>query len=314
MGRAGRTRPGVCYRLYSEQDFMKMEKSCVPEIARSNLESVLLNLTAMGIEDIDKFEFLDSPQDTAVEEAFTHLHELGALDENRKLTSVGKKMASLPVDPPLAKVLLESEKLGCVEEILTIAALAGESSNLFYGSAKYKRKVQLARDRFKDPHGDPFLWLNVYNAWLANDQSEEWCFENGIQWKVLDEAAEIREQLHGELQCKGIGFTTKRGARCPPEKISEFVRKSYLAGHFRQCASKKERGFAYSGFLHPDAPDTYLHGSSCLFKIPPPFVIYTDVVITKRPFMRGVIEIELEWVAEYAHEFFKRQMQKYGSF
>lgn len=194
-GRAGRTGPGKCYRLYTESAFHnEMSPTSIPEIQRINLGVTVLNMKAMGINDLLSFDFMDPPSPQALISAMEQLYTLGALDEEGLLTKLGRKMAEFPLEPPLAKMLLASVDLGCSDEILTIIAMI-QTGNIFYRPREKQAQADQKRAKFFQPEGDHLTLLAVYEAWKAKNFSGPWCFENFVQSRSLRRAQDVRKQL-----------------------------------------------------------------------------------------------------------------------
>lgn len=194
-GRAGRTGPGKCYRLYTESAFHnEMPPTSIPEIQRINLGTTTLTMKAMGINDLLSFDFMDPPSPQALVSAMQQLYSLGALDEEGLLTKLGRKMAEFPLDPPLSKMLLASVDLGCSDEILTIIAMI-QTGNIFYRPREKQAQSDQKRAKFFQPEGDHLTLLAVYEAWKAKNFSGPWCFENFVQSRSLRRAQDVRKQL-----------------------------------------------------------------------------------------------------------------------
>jgi ATP-dependent RNA helicase DHX8/PRP22 len=194
-GRAGRTGPGKCYRLYTESAYRnEMPPTSIPEIQRINLGMTTLTMKAMGINDLLSFDFMDPPQPQALISAMEQLYSLGALDEEGLLTKLGRKMAEFPLEPPLSKMLLASVDLGCSDEILTMIAMI-QTGNIFYRPREKQAQADQKRAKFFQPEGDHLTLLAVYEAWKAKNFSGPWCFENFIQSRSLRRAQDVRKQL-----------------------------------------------------------------------------------------------------------------------
>ncbi|KAJ2908590.1 DEAH-box ATP-dependent RNA helicase prp22, partial [Coemansia aciculifera] len=197
-GRAGRTGPGKCYRLYTESAFRnEMLPNSVPEIQRVNLASTVLQLKAMGINDLIGFDFMDPPPVQILIAALELLHSLGALDNEGLLTRIGRKMAEFPMAPELAKALLASVELGCSEEVLTIAAMLSSEGTIFYRPKEKQAVADSKKAKFHQPEGDHLTLLAVYNSWSAAKFSNTWCFDNYLQYRRLRKANDIRKQMIG---------------------------------------------------------------------------------------------------------------------
>lgn len=196
-GRAGRTGPGKCYRLYTEAAYRnEMLPNTIPEIQMLNLAMTVLNMKAMGINDLLNFDFMDPPPETNLITALEQLYALQALDDEGLLTRLGRKMAEFPLEPPLSKMLIESVDLGCSEEILTIVAML-TAQNVFYRPKEKQAAADSKKAKFHQPEGDHLTLLTVYNAWKASKFSNPWCFENFIQARSMKRAQDVRKQLLG---------------------------------------------------------------------------------------------------------------------
>ncbi|KAL2229101.1 UNVERIFIED_CONTAM: putative pre-mRNA-splicing factor ATP-dependent RNA helicase DEAH5 [Sesamum indicum] len=294
-GRAGRTGPGKCYRLYTESAFHnEMSPTTIPEIQRINLGMTTLTLKAMGINDLLSFDFMDPPSPQALISAMEQLYSLGALDEEGLLTKLGRKMAEFPLDPPLSKMLLASVDLGCSDEILTIIAMI-QTGNIFYRPREKQAQADEKRAKFFQPEGDHLTLLAVYEAWKAKNFSGPWCFENFVQARSLRRAQDVRKQLLSimdkyklDVVSAGKNFTK--------------IRKAIAAGFFFHAARKDpQEGYRT---LVENQP-VYIHPSSALFQRQPDLVIYHELVMTTKEYMREVTVIDPKWLVELAPRFFK---------
>lgn len=196
QGRAGRTQPGKCFRLYSKETYDAFREAQEPDIQRSNVDAVVLDFIAMGIENPLKFEFVDAPSGAAIGEALISLKELSALDNTLTLTPLGRQMAGFPLDPPLAKVLITSAKLGCSTDALKIVSMLSiQHQHLFLRNKRNSSDVRMIKERFNQPDGDHLTFLGIYDQWTKNGLSEEWCKKNYIQYRYMTEAEDIKFQL-----------------------------------------------------------------------------------------------------------------------
>ncbi|XP_016450532.2 putative pre-mRNA-splicing factor ATP-dependent RNA helicase DEAH5 [Nicotiana tabacum] len=294
-GRAGRTGPGKCYRLYTESAFHnEMSPTSIPEIQRINLGNTVLMMKAMGINDLLSFDFMDPPSPQALVSAMEQLYTLGALDEEGLLTKLGRKMAEFPLDPPLSKMLLASVDLGCSDEILTIIAMI-QTGNIFYRPREKQAQADQKRAKFFQPEGDHLTLLAVYEAWKAKNFSGPWCFENFVQSRSLRRAQDVRKQLLSimdkyklDVMSAGKNFTK--------------IRKAITAGFFFHSARKDpQEGYRT---LVENQP-VYIHPSSALFQRQPDWVIYHELVMTTKEYMREVTVVDPKWLVELAPRFFK---------
>jgi ATP-dependent RNA helicase DHX8/PRP22 len=194
-GRAGRTGPGQCYRLYTEAAYRnEMLPNPFPDIQKRNLTSTILLLKAMGINDLTNFDFMDPPAAQTMLESMETLYALSALDEEGLLTRLGRQMADFPMDPSLAKMLIASDQLECSEEILSIAVMLSVKG-VFYHPEGKQRQADAKKAKFHRPEGDHLTLLTVYNAWEEADCSDAWCYNNFIRAGSLKQAQSVRKQL-----------------------------------------------------------------------------------------------------------------------
>jgi ATP-dependent RNA helicase DHX8/PRP22 len=213
-GRAGRTGPGKCYRLYTEAAFRnEMMPTSIPDIQRTNLASTILTLKAMGVNDLLNFDFMDPPPAQTMLQALETLYALSALDNEGLLTPLGRKMADFPMDPQLAKMLIASVSLGCSEEILSIVAMLSVQT-VFYRPKEKQGQADSKKAKFHQPEGDHLTLLTVYNGWKASNYSNPWCYENFIQARSMRRAQDVRKQLLGIMDryvsryCKSMQLLT----------------------------------------------------------------------------------------------------------
>ncbi|KAL4542646.1 hypothetical protein Ndes2526B_g04600 [Nannochloris sp. 'desiccata'] len=173
-GRAGRTKPGKCFRLYTEQSFQKdLQEQTYPEILRSNLGSVVLQLKKLGIDDLVHFDFMDPPAPETLMRALELLNYLGALDDDGNLTKIGALMAEFPLDPQLSKMLVASPEFKCSNEILSIAAMLSVPS-VFVRPREAAKQADEAKARFAHIDGDHMTLLNAYHAYKQNGEDSDW--------------------------------------------------------------------------------------------------------------------------------------------
>ncbi|CAK9233002.1 unnamed protein product [Sphagnum jensenii] len=294
-GRAGRTGPGKCYRLYTESAYRnEMLPTTVPEIQRINLGSTTLQMKAMGINDLLSFDFMDPPPPQALISAMEQLYSLGALDEEGLLTKLGRKMAEFPLEPPQSKMLLASVDLGCSDEILTIISML-QAQNIFYRPREKQAQADQKKAKFFQIEGDHLTLLAVYEAWKAKNFSGPWCFENFVQSRSLRRAQDVRKQLLTVMDRYKLDVVSAG-------KNFTRIRKAIAAGFFFHAARKDpQEGYRT---LVENQP-VYIHPSSALFQRQPDWVIYHELVMTTKEYMREVTLMDPKWLVELAPRFFK---------
>ncbi|KAH7856408.1 hypothetical protein Vadar_000979 [Vaccinium darrowii] len=298
-GRAGRVRPGKCYRLYSEEYFVKeMSAEGIPEMQRSNLVSCVIQLKALGIDNILGFDWPASPSPEAMIRALEVLYSLGVLDDDAKLTSpAGFQVAEIPLDPMVSKMILASNQLGCSEEIITIAAILSIQS-IWVSVRGQQKDLDEAKLRFAAAEGDHVTFLNVYKGFLQSGKSPKWCNKNFVNYQAMRKVLEIREQLKRIAQRIGIVLKS-----C--ESDMQAVRKAVTAGFFANACNLE--AFSHNGMYKTirSTQEVYIHPSSVLFRVNPKWVIYHSLVSTDRQYMRNVISIDPSWLIEAAPHFYQ---------
>ncbi|CAI2328535.1 unnamed protein product [Caenorhabditis sp. 36 PRJEB53466] len=294
-GRAGRTGPGKCFRLYTAWAYKhELEEQPIPEIQRTNLGNVVLMLKSLGIHDLVHFDFLDPPPQETLVIALEQLYALGALNHRGELTKLGRRMAEFPCDPCMSKMIIASEKYECSEEILTVAAMLSCNAAVFYRPKAQVIHADSARKGFWSPAGDHITLMNVYNKWKESGFSQRWCVENYVQHRTMKRARDVRDQLVGllervEIEPKSSTDTIK-------------IRKAITAGYFYNV-SKLDNSGHYKTVKHKHT--THPHPNSCLFEETPRWVVYYELVFTSKEFMREMSEIESAWLLEVAPHYYK---------
>ncbi|KAJ5719236.1 ATP-dependent RNA helicase DHX8 [Penicillium malachiteum] len=294
-GRAGRTGPGKCFRLYTEAAYQsEMLPTTIPDIQRQNISHTILMLKAMGINDLLHFDFMDPPPTNTMLTALEELYALSALDDEGLLTRLGRKMADFPMEPGLAKVVIASVDIGCSDEMLSIVAMLSIASP-FYRPKEKQQQADQKKAKFHDPTGDHLTLLNVYNAWKQSNFNNAWCFENFIQARQIRRAEDVRKQLLSIMQRH-----KHRIVSCGRDTTK--VRQALCTGFFRNAARKDQEG-GYKTLV--EGTPVYLHPSSALFGKASEHVIYHELVLTAKEYMRITTSIEPKWLVEAAPTFFK---------
>ncbi|CAL5200097.1 unnamed protein product [Lathyrus oleraceus] len=295
-GRAGRTGPGTCYRLYTESAYLnEMLASPVPEIQRTNLGNVVLLLKSLKVENLLDFDFMDPPPQDNILNSMYQLWVLGALNNVGGLTELGWKMVEFPLDPPLAKMLLMGDQLGCLEEVLTIVSMLSVPS-VFFRPKDRAEESDAARERFFVPESDHLTLYNVYQQWKQHDYRGDWCNDHYLHVKGLRKAREVRSQLLDILKTLKIPLTT-----CWPD--TDVVRKAICSAYFHNSARLKGVGEYVNSrngmpcHLHPSSA---LYGMGCT----PDYVVYHELILTTKEYMQCATAVEPHWLAELGPMFF----------
>ncbi|KAG1521224.1 hypothetical protein G6F52_006935 [Rhizopus delemar] len=314
-GRAGRVRPGKTFRLYTEETYNSLRDTSIPEIQRSNLAPVILQLKALGIDNVLRFDFITPPPAELMTRALELLYSLKALDDVGRLTiPLGMQLAEFPVDPMLAKILLSSKDYGCSHEIVTIAAMMSVQ-NVFLQPSKIPKEILFeARRRFWVEEGDTLTWINVYNAFInKGNKSGKWCHDRFLNFKALSRAMSIRLQLMKYLKRFDIPLVSAT-SKYPNTaegrlKASEDVRKCIATGYFANAAIAEPDG---SGRFRTVRDNVLLniHPNSVLFNRNPKCVVFHEVVETTQAYMTDLTVIDPEWLPEIAPHFYEYKNQK----
>ena len=246
-GRAGRTKPGKCYRLYTQPAYESLPEATVPEIQRSNLAPIILQLKALGIDNVLRFDFLTPPPAELIIRALELLYSLGSVDDYAKLTRpLGVRMAELSVEPMMAKVLLSAPTMTCLSEILSIAAMTSLQGAVWFHHDGEKKATESARRRFAVEEGDHLTLLNVYQAFVTQGRKEsKWCRDNFLNYKSMSRAVSVRAQLKRYLERFGIDVDETLAANKRADDVSakgEQIRKCLTAGYFAHAARMQPDG------------------------------------------------------------------------
>ncbi|MEU6308988.1 ATP-dependent RNA helicase HrpA [Streptomyces chartreusis] len=319
-GRCGRTSDGICIRLYSEDDFVARPEFTDAEILRTNLASVILQMTAAGLGDIEKFPFIDPPDHRNIRDGVQLLQELGAIDPaekdvRKRLTQTGRKLAQLPVDPRLARMVLEADRNGCVREVMVIAAALSIQDPRERPADKQAQADQ-QHARFKDETSDFLAFLNLWR-YVREQQKERgsssfrrMCKQEYLNFLRIREWQDIYTQLRTVAKQMGIHLNED-------DAPDDRVHVSLLAGLLSHIGMKdvKESKDSGPGARKDGGRNEYVGArnakfaifpGSALFKKPPRFVMSAELVETSRLWARVNAKIEPEWVEPLAEHLLKR--------
>ncbi|WVQ81617.1 hypothetical protein IAT38_003741 [Cryptococcus sp. DSM 104549] len=298
-GRAGRTRPGKCFRLYTERDFVKeLEEQTHPEILRSNLANTVLELIKLGIKDLVHFDYMDAPAPETIMRALELLHYLAALDDEGNLTPLGAIMAEFPLDPQLAKMLIVSPEFGCSNEILSLTAMLSVP-NVFMRPASQRKEADLAKAQFTHPDGDHLTLLNVYHAYKSNEgDAKSWCWQNYLNQRSLAQADNVRTQLKRAMEKNDLELCS---TAWEDRNYWNNIRQALTCGFFMHVAHKEGEKGSYMTVKDNQVVRLHL---SCGLDTTPEWVLYNEFVLTTANFIRTVTEVRPEWLLEYAPQYF----------
>lgn len=305
-GRCGRLGPGICIRLYSEDDFNARHEFTEPEIRRTNLASVILQMAARDLGDIETFPFLDPPDARTIRDGIALLVELGAVrpehhGTGRWLTKLGRQLAEFPLDLRMARMVIEADRADCIKEVLVIASALAIQDPRERPVEKRQHADQL-HARFRDEGSDLLSWLHLWDYLSkerrarTSNQFRRMCRDEFLNYRRVREWQDIHAQLRdvaGEL-----GFNPNRRPATP-----ETIHRTLLAGLLSHVGHKDPDGFEYRGGR---GARFSINPGSTLFKKSPEWVMAAELVDTTRLWARGLAAVDPEWVEEAADHLIKR--------
>ena len=309
-GRCGRVQKGVCIRLYTQDEFEGRPTFTVPEILRANLAEVILRMIYLRLGRIESFPFIDKPNPRSIKDGFELLVELGAVKRDRnqvRLTNMGRKMARLPLDPRISKMLLEARNRDCLGEVAVIGAILSIQDPRERPPDKAYEADQ-SRLPFKDPDSDFLTLLKIWNAYReVGKRSEQgvskrkFCRDHFLSYLRMREWEDVYNQLIGAL--KEYGYTRGKSSSTNPDaSLYERIHKCILSGFLSNIAVK-ESGNLYQG---AKGKEVMIFPGSGLFNKGPEWIVAAEMVKTSRLFARTVARIEPQWIEEVGGELCKR--------
>jgi len=298
-GRAGRTKPGKCFRLYTQKAFLQeMQENTYPEILRSNLGSVVLYLKKLGVDDLVHFDFMDPPAPETLMRALEGLNYLGAIDDEGEMTKLGSQMAEFPLDPELSHMIINSCKdtFSSTPEILTIAAFLA-SPQPWLRPNESRKAADEAKSQFAHPDGDHLTFLNLYDSFIKNGENPKWCVENFVNYRSMKNVQSVRVQLENiierlRLPSLSTPFTSR--------EYYNNIKKCIVGSYFMHIGHLEAGGFYMTS---KDNQMVYIHPSSVLER-KPVWVLYHEFVLTTKNYVRTCTEIKPEWLLNFASEYY----------
>jgi len=299
-GRCGRVAAGVCIRLYAEDDFTNRQDFTDPEVLRTNLASVILQMSSLKLGDPAKFPFINPPPQKMINDGFRLLEELGAVSRARTLTETGRQLASLPIDPRIARMVLAAQKLNSLTEVLVIASALSIQDPRERPMDK-QQAADEAHSKYKDERSDFLAFLKLWDLYhdkkkhLTQNKLRKYCRDNFLSFMRLREWHEIHQQLH--VQVTQMGFK--------PNKIPadyQEIHQALLAGLLSNIAVKSDKK-EYTGTRNLKL---HIFPGSALHKKGPKWLMAAELVETGRLYARIVAKIEPEWIEPIAGELVKK--------
>lgn len=295
-GRAGRTAAGKCIRLYTEDSYNnEMKETTIPEIQRSNMAMVALDMKVIGIDDLIGFDFMDKPPTKIIIDALDQLYTLGALDEEGNLTPLGRDMSKFSLNPQLAKMLIMSSMLGCSEEVLVLVAILSVQG-IWYRPRKKQAEADAMKARLNRDEGDHMTLLHVFREWQKNGEREAWCKENYVHYRSLKRAKDVMTQLRQQMEQFHVPLVS-----CGKEIIP--ILKAIVSGFFAKAA-RRYMGTEYKTIV--DDHPVYIFPGSALFGREPEYCVFHELVNTTREYMRNTVAVDPRWLVELAPAFYRK--------
>ena len=300
-GRCGRVEPGVCIRLYSEEDYENRPQFTTPEIRRTNLASVILQTLALKLGRIEDFPFVDPPRPELIRDGYKTLFEIGAVDRSNKLTKLGTRLSKLPVDPRIGRIVFEADANGCLADVLIIAA-ALEIQDPRQRPIEKQQAADNAHEQFKHPQSDFLSLLNIWDFFqtqkdtLSNSKLRKCCQTNFLSFSLMQQWRDIYRQLRGMARESKLHIGTRKND-------FDSIHQSLLAGFLSGVAMLEDR-FEYTG---AGGVKFNLWPGSGVFSAKPKWVIVGELVETTKRYGRTVAKISPEWIEPLAEHMLKRR-------
>ena len=306
-GRCGRVAAGVCIRLFSEEDYAQRERFTPPEIVRTDLASVILQMKALGLGDIERFPFVEPPKASAIRDGYGTLYELRAVDEAGELTPLGRKLARLPVDPRVGRMILAADRENCLAEVLIIAA-GLEAQDPRLRPVEAQQAADEAHAKFRVEGSDFLTLLNVWDFYheqkekLGRGALERACRQNFLSVTRMREWADVHRQLRDMTEEMGLRPRERRDV----ELMADPVHRSLLTGLLGNIAMRGE-GFEYQG---AGGKKLFLWPGSALFNDKPKWMVAAEHVETTRLYARTAAKINPSWIEPLAGHLVTRSISE----
>jgi len=322
-GRCGRVAAGICIRLYAEEDYQSRPLFTDPEILRSNLAGVILQMASLGLGDVDAFPWVDPPENRHISEGYRVLHTLGAMDEDRNLTPLGKQLARLPLDPRVARIALAGKETNCAHEVwILAAALSVQDPHEMPPESQTQARQKHAEWRHNK--SDFFTLLNLWNRWqsagekASQRQLRKWCKDHYVSYLRMEEWEAVYKQIvdmlgretgDGRRETKTPGPAPSPVSRLPsddPARLDTLyapIHRALLTGLIDHIGNKAPEKPDYSG---PRGRRFKIFPGSALSKKAPPWLMHAAIVHTSQVFARSCAAVEPEWLAEVGEHLVKR--------
>ncbi|KAI8112991.1 hypothetical protein M9435_002997 [Picochlorum sp. BPE23] len=316
-GRAGRTKAGTCYRLYTSATYENLRATTEPEIKRTSMMQAVLYLKSLPLTmNIFEFDFIDRPDAAAVEESLRQLYIIGAIDKAGNISDVGREMAHLPLDPLLSRSVIEAKTLGCLDEVVTVASMISQDSTLYAKNTGPQQRVQLLKSLgtdaskriangiemlMSDELGDHIFYLRCFQAWLDSGKDSKWCTDFGINPRAIMQANDVRKQILSLVGNLAISEDTHSSAHRRPMEYR--VRKALSKGYSCRLAKRLHRHNGFRTLATATSTLTQIHPCSARLPIDkdgllPEWIIYHDLIQTSSVFLKTVTPVSSKWLPD----------------
>ncbi|MGD8908965.1 MAG: ATP-dependent RNA helicase HrpA, partial [Chromatiales bacterium] len=299
-GRCGRIAAGICIRLYSEEDYNSRAPFTEPEIQRTNLASVILQMKLLGFGEIGSFPFIDPPDQRLIKDGYRVLEEIGAVDGERRVSRIGRQLARLPVDPRIGRMLLSAANSHCLREVMVVAAALSVQDPRDRPLDKQQQADQ-AHAQYRDERSDFIAYLNLWEVieaqrrHLSKHKFRQWCRSEFLSWVRVQEWHDIHTQLRTQLHDMGFKESEQEGGY-------EAIHRALLSGLLSHIGLRgRERDY-----LGARNSRFHIHPGSGLFKRQPKWVMAAELVETRKLYARILAEIEPRWIEQAAGHLLKR--------
>ncbi len=299
-GRCGRLGPGICFRLYGEDDYLARDRYTTPEIRRTNLAAVILQMLALKLGAMDEFPFLDATRPDAVRDGTRTLFELGAIDRKNQLTDIGRRLNRLPVDPRIGRMILAANDEKCLSEVLIIAS-ALEIQDPRERPADKEKSADERHALFAHEESDFVTYLQLwdqFHRWkqeASGNRLRKKCQENFLSFNRMREWQDVHRQLRQLVEESGFELAARRDEY-------DAIHRALLAGLLSNIAVRRDR-FEYNG---ADGGRCYLWPGSVIFARRPAWVVGGELIETHRRYLRTVAKIRSSWIEPIADHLVKR--------
>ncbi len=298
-GRCGRVSAGVCYRLYSEDDFKQRPEFTEPEIQRTNLASVILTMEHLQLGHVEDFPFVEPPDSKLINDGYKLLFELGAINKQHKISDTGRILARLPIDPKLGRILIEAEKENCIQyALIVVSALAVQDPR--ERPIDQQQAADEAHKKFADNRSDFVSWINLWQQYHQNKQElsgnrlRKWCKQNFISWLRMREWIDTHSQIRNML--KELNYKINE-----TEFDYSALHRSLLTGFLSQLGFKDEN----HEYLSCRQRRFHIFPGSDLFNHGPKWVVASDIVETQKVYARHLAKIDPAWISDKAQHMIK---------